>query len=424
MSSSTWRRVIVLLALALSAFTFNTTENLPIGLLSLISDDLDVSLSSVGYLVTWYGLTVAVISLPFAHVSRGWPRRYVLSGVLAVMVVATLVSVLADSYWVLLTARVATALAQALFWAVLAPVAVGLFSPAVRGRVIAVMSVGGSLATVLGVPAGTWLGQQGGWRAPFLALTALGVLALVVIAVLLPTTRPEDSHGAYASAPHTGRFVIVLATTAVSVTGIFAGFTYVERFLTTVTGFAPQTVSVMLFVFGLAGIVGVSGVGPLLDRFPHGSLVLTVGLQAVALTGLYLFADVKAAVIGLLALLGASAAPVFMATQARILQVAPGRTELGFAANSAAFNVGIAGGALIGGVALSTVDTRGTFLVGAVLTFVSLAIVLAERLLPGETTPAQAAPAQAAPAQAAPAQAAPAQLNPAPPTPERAAEAS
>lgn len=129
MSSSTWRRVIVLLALALSAFTFNTTENLPIGLLSLISDDLDVSLSSVGYLVTWYGLTVAVISLPFAHVSRGWPRRYVLSGVLAVMVVATLVSVLADAYWVLLTARVATALAQALFWAVLAPVAVGLFSP-------------------------------------------------------------------------------------------------------------------------------------------------------------------------------------------------------------------------------------------------------------------------------------------------------
>ncbi|WP_405096635.1 MFS transporter [Micromonospora sp. NBC_01412] len=414
MSSSTWRRVIVLLALALSAFTFNTTENLPIGLLSLISDDLDVSLSSVGYLVTWYGLTVAVISLPFAHVSRGWPRRYVLSGVLAVMVVATLVSVLADAYWVLLTARVATALAQALFWAVLAPVAVGLFSPAVRGRVIAVMSVGGSLATVLGVPAGTWLGQQGGWRAPFLTLTALGVVALVVIAVLLPTTRPEDSHGAYGSAPHTGRFVIVLATTAVSVTGMFAGFTYVERFLTTVTGVASERVSVMLFVFGLAGIAGVSGIGQLLDRFPHGSLVLTVGLQAVALTGLYLFADVKAAVIGLLALLGASAAPVFMATQARILQVAPGRTELGFAANSAAFNVGIAGGALIGGVALSAVDTRGTFLVGAVLTFVSLAIALAERLLPGEATPGGTSPAQAVPAQS----------NPAPPTPERAAEAS
>ncbi|MCX4471993.1 MFS transporter [Micromonospora sp. NBC_01655] len=402
MTSSTWRRVLVLLALALSAFTFNTTENLPIGLLSLISSDLDVSLSSVGYLVTWYGLTVAVISLPIAHLTRGWPRRYVLSGVLAVMVAATLVSVLADSYRVLLTARVATALAQALFWAVLAPVAVGLFSPAVRGRVIAVTSVGGSLATVLGVPAGTWLGQQGGWRAPFLALTALGLAALVVIAVLLPTSRPEDSHGAYGSAPHTGRFAIVLATTAISVTGMFAGFTYVERFLTTVTGFAPETVSVLLFVFGLAGIAGVSGVGQLLDRFPHGSLVLAVGLQAVALTGLYLFADVKGAVVGLLALLGASAAPVFMATQARILQVAPGRTELGFAANSAAFNVGIAGGALIGGLALSTVDARGTFLVGAVLTFVSLAIVLAERLFPGGVTPDGATRAPVAPAQVTP----------------------
>lgn len=273
----------------------------------------------------------------------------------------------------------ATALAQALFWAVLAPVAVGLFSPAVRGRVIAVMSVGGSLATVLGVPAGTWLGQQGGWQAPFLALTGLGLVALVVIATLLPTSRPEDSHGAYGSAPHAGRFAIVLATIAISVTGMFAGFTYVERFLTEVTGFATATVSMLLFVFGLAAIIGVSAVGHLLDRFPHGSLVLTVGLQAVALTGIYMFAGDKATVVGLLALLGCSAAPVFMATQARILQVTPGRTELGFAAHSAAFNLGIASGALVGGVALSAVGTRATFLVGVLLQQCGAVLALPER---------------------------------------------
>ncbi|WP_231931558.1 MFS transporter [Micromonospora echinospora] len=385
----------VLLALALSAFTFNTTENLPIGLLPLISEDLDVTFSSVGYLVTGYGLTVAVVSLPLAQVTRDLPRRWVLTGVLAVLVVSTLISIVAASYWVLLTARIATAVAQALFWAVMAPVAVGLFAPEVRGRVIAVMSVGGSLATVLGVPAGTWLGQQGGWRAPFLVLTALSLAALVLIAVLLPTSRPQDSHGAYGSAPHTGRFVVTLLATAVSVTGMFAGFTYVVRLLTDVTGFTDETVSALLFVFGLAGIAGVSGVGQILDRFPNGALVLTIGLQAVALLGLWLFATEKVVVVAMLALLGASAAPVFMATQARILVVAPGRTEIGFAANSAAFNVGIAVGAAVGGLVLTPLGARGVFGIGALVTVAALAVVVGESLLAGrpEATPPAPTPA-------------------------------
>ncbi|WP_416905502.1 MFS transporter [Micromonospora echinospora] len=399
MASATWRRVTVLLALALSAFTFNTTENLPIGLLPLISEDLDVTFSSVGYLVTGYGLTVAVVSLPLAQVTRDLPRRWVLTGVLAVLVVSTLVSIVAASYWVLMTARIATAVAQALFWAVMAPVAVGLFAPEVRGRVIAVMSVGGSLATVLGVPAGTWLGQQGGWRAPFLVLTALSLAALVLIAVLLPTSRPQDSHGAYGSAPHTGRFVVTLLATAVSVTGMFAGFTYVVRLLTDVTGFTDETVSVLLFVFGLAGIAGVSGVGQILDRFPNGALVLTIGLQAVALLGLWLFATEKVVVVAMLALLGASAAPVFMATQARILVVAPGRTEIGFAANSAAFNVGIAVGAAVGGLVLAPLGARGVFGIGALVTVAALAVVVGESLLAGRSEATPPAP-KAAPERA------------------------
>ncbi|WP_326558477.1 MFS transporter [Micromonospora sp. NBC_01796] len=381
MRTDTSRRVLVLLALALSAFAFNTTENLPIGLLRLIAADLDVSLPSVGYLVTGYGLTVAVVSLPLAQVTRRMPRRHVLSGLLAVLVLSTLVSVLAPSYGVLLAARVVTALAQALFWAVMAPVAVGLFSPAVRGRVIAVMSVGGSLATVLGVPAGTWLAQQSRWQIPFLVVSAFALVALVVIALLLPTTRPEESHGAYGSAPDARLFALVLVTTVLSVTGVFLGFTYVVEFLTRVTGFTDPEVTTILFVFGLAGVVGVTAAGPLLDRLPRGVLVLTVAGQAAALLGLYLFAASQAAVVALVAVLGCTTAPVFMATQSRILHVAPGRTEIGFAANSAAFNVGIAAGALLGGVILSTAGVRATFLVGAVLTVVALIALLAEPLL-------------------------------------------
>ncbi|MEU8185398.1 MFS transporter [Micromonospora sp. NPDC049044] len=153
MSFDVGRRVSVLLAIALSAFIFNTTENLPIGLLNLMSADLGVSLPAAGFLVTGYGLAVAVVSLPMAQLTRHLPRRFVLAGVLVVLAVATLGSVLTTSYGVLLGARIVVAVAQAVFWAVMGSVAVGLFAPEIRGRVLAVTSVCGSLATLLGVPA-------------------------------------------------------------------------------------------------------------------------------------------------------------------------------------------------------------------------------------------------------------------------------
>ncbi len=161
-----WHALAVLVALMLAAFTFNTAENLPVGLLELISESLRVSLSAVGLLVTGYGVTVAVASVPLAHFVRAVPRRHVLTGLLAALVVSSLVAALSTSYWLLLVARLLTALAQALFWAVMGPVAVGLFAPEVGGRVVGALSVAGSLALVLGVPAGTWLGQQSDWQVP------------------------------------------------------------------------------------------------------------------------------------------------------------------------------------------------------------------------------------------------------------------
>ncbi|WP_431045759.1 MFS transporter [Streptomyces sp. P1-3] len=401
MRTDTWRRVSVVAALSVAAFAFNTTETLPIGLLGLIADDFDVSLSSVGYLVTGYGLTVAVVSVPLAQLTRQVPRRHVLSALLAVFVVATWVSVATSSYGVLLAARVCVALAQALFWAVMMPVAVGLFPPRVKGRVVVVTAVGGSLATVLGVPVCTWLGQRADWQTPFLVLSGMGLLTLVVIAALLPTTPPEEGHAAYAPAPDTRRFALVLATTVLSVTGAFTGFTYVTEFLTREGGFSEQRVGVLLMVFGLAGVAGVLGIGTLADRSPTTTLALPVALQSAALTGMYLFDSVQPAVIGMLALLGLSAAPVFTATQNRVLRVAPGRTEIGLAMNSAAYNVGIAAGALLGGAVLPHTGVRGLFLLGGVLNFAAVAVLAGERLLaPEQDRPEQdrSAPAPASPA--------------------------
>ncbi|MEO3872020.1 MFS transporter [Nonomuraea sp. B12E4] len=375
-------------ALMLAALTFNTAENLPVGLLELISEDLRVSLSAVGLLVTGYGVTVAIASVPIAHVVRAVPRRYVLTGLLAALVVSSLVAALATSYWPLLAARLLTALGQALFWAVMGPVAVGLFAPRVRGRVIGALSVAGSLALVLGVPAGTWMGQQSHWQVPIAVLAALGLVSLVTIAVLLPTSRPEEEPAAYATSPDVRRFGTVLAAGAFSATGAFTGYTYIVTFLGEVSGFSPGAVSVLLVVFGIACLAGVSITGVFLDRFAQSSLAIAVVTQAVGMLGLYAFGADPVAAVVFLTLMGGALGPVFMTTQNAMLHHAPGRTDIALAANSGAYNAGIAAGAAAGALVLPLAGVRGAFLAGGLLTVGSCAVLLGGRLLPGRRRPA------------------------------------
>jgi len=376
------RGVAVVGALMLGAFAFNTTENLPIGILKLISDDLDQSLSDVGLLVSVYGLTVAVVSVPIARMTRSIPRRPVLCALLAVLLLASTAAALISSYWVLLASRLVTAVAQALFWAVMGPVAAGLFPPHVRGRVMGALSVGGSLALVLGVPGGTWLGQQGSWQLPFLVVGALAVPSLAVIAVLLPSSRPDEGHAVRGLAPDTRRFAVVLTVTALTVTGAFAGYTYISDFLVRTSEFSPSSVSTLLLILGITGILSVAVYGRLLDRLPRTCLTLPVTTQAIALLGLYAAGTSQAVAVLMIIFLGASLGPVFMATQSHVMHFAPGRTETAIAANGAAYNAGVAAGAFAGGLLLPLVGVSGTFLTGGLMTLAALLLLIEEQLRP------------------------------------------
>ncbi|MFF8726976.1 MFS transporter [Streptomyces sp. NPDC015171] len=366
----------VLAALMLAAFTFNTVESLPVGLLEMISKSLGVSLSAVGLLVTGYGATVAVASLPLAHVLRAVPRRHVLTGLLAALVVSGAVAASAASYWPLLAARLLAALAQALFWAVTGPVAVGLFAPGARGRVVGALSVAGSLALVLGVPAGAWLGRHCGWPVPVALTAALGLVSLVTIAGLLPTTRPEEEPAAYGARPDVRRFGTVLAAGFLSATGAFAGYTYVVTFLGDVSGFSPGAVGTLLAVFGTACLAGVSVTAALLDRFPYSALTAAVTVQAVGMLGLYAAGARPVPAVLFLVLTGGALGPVFMAAQNAMLHCAPGRTDIALAANSGSYNAGIAAGAALGGLILPLGGVRDVFLAGGLLTVGSCAALL------------------------------------------------
>jgi MFS transporter, DHA1 family, inner membrane transport protein len=372
------RRVGALGSLAVTAFCYVAMETLPIGILPLISTDLDVSVSLVGLLVTGYAVVVAVASIPLAYLTQRVPRRQLVSGLLALLVVATVVSAIAPSYQVLLWARIVIALTQALFWAVVAPAAAGMFPIHVRGRVMSVVFSGAALAPMLGVPAGTWLGQQAGWRAAFFALAGLALLAFLAIVVLMPSVPTELEHAATGTNPDPRRYAIVLITTALVVTGLFTTFTYTSVFLTTVSGLPAAALSAALLARGVADFIGIFAGGVATDHHQRLAIIAPLVLLSAAYLGMFGFAEATLPVVALLALSGFAMGALTPALSNRVMEVAPGRTDVASAGNSAAYNVGIAAGSFLGGILLPAYGVRSTALAGGIVVVAALAVAMVE----------------------------------------------
>jgi DHA1 family inner membrane transport protein len=367
-----------LAALGGAAFCFVTGETLPVGLLPQLSAGLSVSLSAVGLLVTIYALVVVAVSAPLTHLTRGISRRPLLSGLLATFVLGTLAASAAPSYGWLIAARVVIALAQALFWSIVAVVAVGLFPPRARGRAVAGVFAGSSIALILGVPAGTWIGQLAGWRLAFVGLSGLGLIDLAALAVLLPSMRSGEGHAAAGTHPDARRYLLTVLTTTLCVSGSFTAYTYVTAFLTRVSGLPLGAVAPILLLTGIADAAGVVVTGLLLDRRPTLARVGPVAVLATGLLALFAFGTSGAATIVLEACAGIGLSGVAIALQSHVLVVAPRRTDIASAWYSASFNVGIATGPLVGGLVLSTLGLRFTPLVGSALVLLGLVAVVVE----------------------------------------------
>jgi DHA1 family inner membrane transport protein len=390
------------LALAASAFAYVTTENLPIGLLPELADALDRSTSAVGMLVTAYGLVVVAATIPLTRLTRGIDRRTLLVVLLGIFTTFTLVSAAAPGYPALLAARIATAFSQALFWALVVPTAAGLAPAHRRGRTLSLIFAGGSVAVVMGVPAGTWIGQVAGWRLPFLVLAGIGLAAMVALLVLLPhgagsamrvgTPPPAEPEPATHPVPATGSparperpasppnrpepspraYRRLVAVTVLASTGAFVAYTYITAFLDEVTRLSPSAAGPALLVRGLAGLAGVAIGGYVTDRRPRQAVPCFVLLQALALGGLAFLGQNPVASVGLWAITGLAFAGFGNAAAGRLLAVAPGDPDLASAGISTAVNVGITAGAFGGGMLLSAFGATSTVLAGAVLSAAAL----------------------------------------------------
>jgi MFS transporter, DHA1 family, inner membrane transport protein len=368
------RSVAALLALAVAAFCYVTVETVPVGLLSEIATDLDVSPSQVGLLVTGYSVTVAVLTLPLVKLTGNVPRRPLLLALMAVLVAATALSAAAPTYELLFAARVATALSQAVFWGIVAPAAAGMFPVHVRGRVMAVVFTGGSIGPMLGVPAGTWLGQAVNWQTAFLALAGLGMLALLTLLLALPASPVQNEHAGRGTTPDARQFTLVLVTSTLAVAGFFAAFTYTSTFVTVVAGMSAALLGPLLLARGLADFAGIAAGGALSDRNQRLAVILPVGLLAAAMLAMFGFGTNPWAAAGTIMVTGLAMGALIPALQNRVMEFAPGSTDTASAGNSIAFNIGIALGSSLGGFALTESGPRSTALTGAVLALAALAI--------------------------------------------------
>ncbi|HEX6522690.1 MAG TPA: MFS transporter [Streptosporangiaceae bacterium] len=228
-------------ALAGAAFCYVIGDNLPIGLLPVMSAGLHTSLQATGLLVTIYALVVVVASAPLTYLTRNVPRRLLLSGLLGVFVAGNLVAAAAPGYGWLVAARVVTALTQAVFWSVAPVAAVGLFPAGESGRAVAWFSSGIPLALLLGVPTGTWIGQHAGWRMSFVALAGAGLAAAAAAVVLVPARGPSENHAAAGTHPDALGYGLLMTATLLAFAGTFTAYTYISTFLTKVGGLPAGT---------------------------------------------------------------------------------------------------------------------------------------------------------------------------------------
>ncbi|MEH0843997.1 MFS transporter [Micromonospora sp. CPCC 205711] len=373
-----------LIALAIGAFGIGLTEFVIMGLLPQVAADFAVTESVAGWLISGYALSVAVGGVALTAAVTRLPRKHVLLALMVLFIVGNLLSALAGDYPTMMAGRIVAALCHGAFFGIGAVVAAGLVEPARRAGAIAMMFAGLTIANVLGVPFGTFLGQHFGWRSTFWAITGIGVVALVALALLVPGRGPATD-----TAPTGGlrgelraftqpQVWLSLLITVLGFGGMFGAFTYIAYTLTEVSGFATGTVPWLLVLFGVGLFAGNLLGGRAADRALHRTLVTVLAVLTVVLVGFALTAASPVLTVASLVLMGAFGFATVPPLQMRIMKYAHQAPTLASGANIAAFNLGNALGAWIGGVTISAgLGYTSPIWAGAGLTLAGLGVLLA-----------------------------------------------
>lgn len=374
---------LALLALTISAFAIGTTEFVIVGLVPTIAEQLSISLPSAGLLVSIYALGVAIGAPVLTALTGKLPRKQLLLGLMVLFTLGNLLAWQAPGYATLVLARLMTGLAHGVFFSIGSTIATSLVPKEKAASAIAIMFGGLTVALVTGVPLGTFIGQHFGWRETFLAVSALGVIALIASAILVPNNIPSRAPASLREQVKVlthPRLLMIYAVTALGYGGVFTAFTFLAPMMQNLAGFTPGAVSWILLGYGVSVAIGNIWGGKLADK--HGAVPALKFIFAALMVLLLVFqftASIQYAALATVLVMGVFAFGNVPGLQVYVVQKAeeytPSAVDVASGLNIAAFNIGIALGSVIGGQTVEHYGLAQTPWIGAVIVLVALLLI-------------------------------------------------
>ncbi|EOH4964221.1 sugar transporter [Enterobacter hormaechei] len=366
-----WLRVVTL---AIAAFIFNTTEFVPVGLLSDIAASFHMETAQVGIMLTIYAWVVALMSLPFMLLTSQMERRKLLIGLFVVFIASHVLSFMAWNFTVLVISRVGIAFAHAVYWSITASLAIRLAPAGKRAQALSLIATGTALAMVLGLPIGRIVGQYFGWRTTFFAIGMGALITLVCLIKLLPKL-PSEHSGSLKSLPLLMRrpaLMSIYLLTVIVVTAHYTAYSYIEPFVQVVAGFSANFATVLLLILGGAGIIGSILFGKLGNKHASALVSSAIGLLLACLLLLMPAAGSESHLAILSLFWGVAIMIIGLGMQVKVLALAPDATDVAMSLFSGIFNLGIGAGALVGNQISLHVSMSAIGYLGAIPALIAL----------------------------------------------------